>query len=250
MQLTFAIKRWDIWIPGVRGYQQWQQFLRSKKQQDTNEPFANVEYQCLKPAQIRRLSDISKITLDVALNTGKAEQVPAIFASRRGEVSRIAQLLSDICVGEELSPTAFSMSVHNTTSGLYSIQSVNRSPSTTIAGGHDTVMSGLVTVATLLASGQPEVLLVITEDRMPDIYHPFMTPGEQPVAAAFLLTPGDDISFEKLSVNQSGNIAGTSDQVIEIIKTIITGDPGLICGERMHYQIYRTGKHCNGTCSG
>lgn len=240
MKLTFAIESWDAWISGVRGYSDWQDFLSSDRKQNIDEPFANIEYRYLMPAQRRRLSDISKITLDIAL--AFAENRPtacSIFASRRGEVGRMAGLLNSISTGADLSPTAFSMSVHNTTSGLFSIQSDNQVSSTAIAAGHDTVVAGFIEACSLLAAGQQQVLLVVMEDQVPDVYQKFSSAGEQPVAAAFMLTAGNDFIMESTIIKTPESQPGTSDQVMKIISTIITGETAVIVGERMSCLIHR-----------
>ena len=240
MKLTFAIASWDAWMPGIRGYSDWQLFLSSGRKTPTDEAFANIEYRYLKPAQRRRLSDISKITLDVAFAvTENRPGIRSIFASRRGEVGRMADLLHSICTDDDLSPTAFSMSVHNTASGLFSIQSGNKAPSTAIAAGHDTVVAGLIEACSLLAKGQKEVLLVVTEDQVPDVYRQFSSSGEQPVAAAFLLTAGNELTMELTTATTAGSLSGTSDQVMQIISPLITGKPGIIAGERMPCLIRR-----------
>ena len=240
MKLTFTIERWDAWIQGIRSQSEWLDFFASGKQQRSGTPFADLQYHHLKPVQRRRLSDISKITLDVAFAVAaQCQTVRSVFASRWGEVSRMADLLTAICTGEDLSPTAFSMSVHNTSSGLFSIQSGNRAPSTAIAAGHDTVIAGWIEACTLLSLGQPKVLLVISEDLMPDVYQQFSAPEEQPVAAAFLLTPGDEFRFELSSQHNRKNFSGTCDQVIQILRTILTGKPAAIAGERMQCQIHQ-----------
>ena len=151
----------------------------------------------------------------------------------------MADLLHSICTDDDLSPTAFSMSVHNTASGLFSIQSGNKAPSTAIAAGHDTVVAGFIEACSILAKGQKEVLLVVTEDQVPDVYRQFSSSGEQPVAAAFILTAGNELMMELTTATTTGNLSGTSDQVIQIISTLITGKPGIITGERMPCLIHR-----------
>ena len=67
---------------------------------------------------------------------------------------------------------AFSFSVHNTASGLYSIASGNTTPSTAIAAGFDTLP-----MAILEAIGQlqrhDEVMVVYAEEPLPDAYNQF-----------------------------------------------------------------------------
>ena len=234
MKLKFGIEHWDAWMPGIRHKDSWRAKLSSIESGSVADPFADVEYQHLKPKQRRRLSDISKITLDVAFEVmGGHQQIPTVFASRRGEVNRMAGLLRDICAGDEASPMAFSLSVHNTASGLFSIQSDNQAPSTAIAAGHDTVAAALIEACSQLACGQERVLLVISEDRMPEIYRNFAAEEEQPVAAAFMLTNAEQFNMEAAGSTGPAPCSATSEQVSLLINLLLNQQPVLIAGERM-----------------
>ena len=231
MILKFGIEHWDAWAPGLREKSDWQTFLTSD---ESRLPEGSaISYLYLTPRQRRRLSDISKITLDVAVGAvGKYQQVPTVFASRRGEVSRMAELLQDICSSGEASPTAFSLSVHNTASGLFSIQTGNTAPSTAIAAGHDTVLSALVEACAQIACGHDKVLLVISEDVMPEVYAPFQQEGEHSIAAAFLLTNTDDYQLEVTPSLVEQAAQSTSEQLVQLLKIVCCKQSESIHGER------------------
>ena len=59
----------------------------------------------------------------------------AVFVSRHGELARSMTLLQALADGQALSPTDFSMSVHNTAAGLCSIQGKAAIPMTSLAAG-------------------------------------------------------------------------------------------------------------------
>ena len=233
--LTFGIERWDAWSAGIRDEQSWEQNLRENSTTGHSVSLNNANHLYLKPRQKRRLSAISKITLDVAFGAlGNEAQLSSIFASRRGEVQRMAGLLQSICKGEELSPMAFSLSVHNTTSGLFSIQSGNQAPSTAIAAGYDTLSSALIEACSQLACGQDKLLLVVSEDIMPEVYATFADPNEQPVAAAFLLTNKSQYALEIKTADQSNQQKlSTDQQVKQLLSAVIYNQPGVIQGERL-----------------
>ena len=235
--LSFGIERWDAWTTGIRDKSDWNRFLTDTPETVSVE--TPVNYHHLKPRQRRRLSDISKITLDVAFGAAGDSQVPTVFASRRGEVDRMAGLLHDICREEEASPTAFSLSVHNTTSGLFSIQSGNQTPSTAIAAGCDTVAAAFIEACCQLARGQQQVLLVIYEDAMPEVYRPFAVNAEQPVAAAFLMNNEQQFVLEtglSPKANMSGK-ASTSGQVFDCLKLFSGQQEISLSGERIPCKI-------------
>ena len=232
-------------MPGVRTAQQWRDHCDSVSSPVDGEPtFACLH---LPSRQRRRLSALSKSALDVALGVlGENLMVPVVFASRRGEVGRMVSLLQDICGESEASPTAFSLSVHNTATGLLSINSSNTLPSTAIAAGHDTVISALTEACTQLACGAENVLLIIAEDQLPELYSSFGSVGESPVAAAFMLTAGNEFQFQTKPnhtprKNHDDNrtllpgerYTSTAGQVELFIKALVTKSTTTMEGERL-----------------
>ena len=252
MSLSFSVKAWDGWLGGVRSQEQWKNFLShfhsvgsATSVTDALESVQLSEsvdqFLYLKPRQRRRLSQLSKMTLDVAFGAAEGgAHMPTVFASRRGEVSRMAGLLESICRESEASPTAFSLSVHNTASGLFSIQSGNQQPSTAIAAGHDTVASALLEACGQLANGAPEVLLVISEEMMPEVYSSMAEQDEHTVAGAFLLAQGRDYQLSlKPQMNSSPeqHYASTAHQLVQLISAFVEQEPVSIEGERLQCQI-------------
>ncbi|WP_066017327.1 beta-ketoacyl synthase chain length factor [Endozoicomonas atrinae] len=239
----FDIVRWDACSGSVRTMSQW---LDSDKGPGNTEPdkaFSDSpEYLYLTPRQRRRLSTVSKLALDVAVGCMDGQhQAPAVFASRYGEVGRMAGLLEDICSGEDASPTDFSLSVHNTSSGLLSIQTGNQKPSTAISAGHDSLGAGLIEAVSQLGAGLPEVLLVVFEDQMPDVYRCFGSRDEYPIAAAFLLKSGGSY---RLSVRGGQMIDSqvrapfsTFSQLRQLIGGVSGKRSTVITGERMSCRI-------------
>ena len=129
------------------------------------------------------------MALQVAYDCGVAEQeIRTVFSSRHGEANQTIPLLTDIVHENALSPTKFSLSVHNTASGLYTITAKNTSPSTAVAARLDTFEVGFVEAASAIAAGREERVLVVYSD-VP-LQPPFdvLVDYEPPVATAFLLS--------------------------------------------------------------
>lgn len=154
------------------------------------------------PALRRRCSTFSKVTLAVAhaalRNARSEELIPTVFASMHGESEITRGLLSDLAGNQQLSPMGFSLSVHNASSGLYSIATGNTAPSTAIAAGEDTFFMGLCeTLMMLHEGGFRRVLYVCSDDLVPA---QFLQEGAfQPVpyAVAVLLgMPGSGAGVE------------------------------------------------------
>lgn len=128
----------------------------------------------------RRLSTMAKAALYCAERCCAGVQSPHIvFASRHGEVSRTMEMVEHIVRGDEISPTDFSLSVHNATAGILSISKENRSPTTALAAGDDSFGWGLVE-AYMTWENNPDtmVLYLYCDDHLPEILSGFEDKGE------------------------------------------------------------------------
>jgi hypothetical protein len=120
----------------------------------------------------RGLSDTTRLfmhTAKIALAEAAVapERVHVIFASAFGEIATAEALLLEAHEQNGSSPARFRNSVHNTTTGLFSISTKNYLPSTAIAAGWSTVAMALCEASAQLACGAERVLLVFAEERVP-----------------------------------------------------------------------------------
>lgn len=148
------------------------------------------------PASLRRrCSALTKMTLAVAHACVKGENyksTPSVFASAHGEAAVTAQLLGDLSVDQALSPMGFSLSVHNSSSGIFSISSKNKASSTALAAGEHTFLMGLLETLLLVKRGKgAPVLYVYSDERIPEVFLPPNTLQPEPVALALLLGEGE-----------------------------------------------------------
>lgn len=156
----------------------------------------------------RRLSPLARMSLHVAHACSDGlPQLRLVFASRHGELNRTMVMLRQLAQGEPLSPTAFSLSVHNTAAGIFSILREDRSPATAIAAGDETLGCALLEASCQLDAepGLP-VLVVYGDEPLPEEYRGYATGPEPHHALAVLLAPdaGRSIEFE---VSASGRDA-------------------------------------------
>ena len=114
--------------------------------------------------------------------------LPVVYASRHGALERTIELLENLAKDEPLSPTAFSLSVHNSTVGLFSITRRDRSPATAVAAGAETLPAALLEGIGLLADGAEAVLVVYVDTPPPPPYDVFDEEKLPPFAVALLLT--------------------------------------------------------------
>ncbi len=202
MAYPFIIRRWSAWAPGLQTQDDWQQFAAGRKPPDHQAP-PPLQY-TPKPLQ-RRLSPLAKAAMFVVeqcLTPG--EQMPAVFSSSHGEIGKCLDMLNDLQRGEELSPTAFSLSVHNAIAGLFSIAYANRCEINCVAPGAGGIGPGLIEALGLLHAGHGEVLLVYYDEILPDFFPSvgFAASLPFPCAAALRLAlagPGLALAFSPTS---------------------------------------------------
>lgn len=139
------------------------------------------------------MSRLSKIAVQAALTVSpKCDANYLVFCSRDGEINRTSTLLACIAAGTELSPADFSQSVHNTSSGLYSIITKSQSPACSLAAGAASFAYAWFEAEAFLAEHDGgRVLLVDSDDVLPEEYRIFGDRQGCPYAVALLLSAGD-----------------------------------------------------------
>lgn len=149
----------------------------------------------------RRLSIVERAALHVAWNVFNPKEgedvpanlpemgaVPVVFASRWGEIGTTLKLMRQLHSEGEMSPAAFSSSVHNAAPGAWSLFTKNRTPYTAIAARERTYEMGLLEAETQLAAGEADaVLFVYAEESTPMYYRSAFGEMERAHAVALLL---------------------------------------------------------------
>jgi len=187
----FRIEQWRAWAPGLDSTADWCAWHQAPLRLiDSGE---QPDISVLPAMQRRRLSRLARMAFHVAWPLAAAHpQLPMVFASRHGETPRTLNILTDLAHGEPLSPTQFSLSVHNAIIGLWSIQRGDCSEMTALAGEGDGLENAILDACGMLAEGAPAVLLVIAEETPPELYRAFIDDVPFPYALGLLLTPGTD----------------------------------------------------------
>ncbi|MFM4703269.1 beta-ketoacyl synthase chain length factor [Aeromonas bivalvium] len=140
----------------------------------------------------RRLSAGSRLAVQLGLTMLARYSVDsAVFVSRHGELARSMSLLQGLAAGKALSPTDFSMSVHNTAAGICSIQGKATLAMSSLAAGEASLMAGLTEAVANLGAGQRRVLLVAFEGEIPAFHHPWLAQTPPHAVALVLGAQGD-----------------------------------------------------------
>lgn len=111
-------------------------------------------------------------------------------------MARSVSLLRQLAQGEPLSPTVFSLSVHNANSAVYSIARDDRANYSAVSAGPCSAAAGLCEALGLLADGAPQVLVVSTESALPEPYRLFETRALPLRAWAVLIETGVELRLE------------------------------------------------------
>lgn len=187
--ITFDISQWRAWAPGLQTPADWQSWAATGVCPSPEAQVPDVSF--LPAMQRRRLSQLARMAFAVGwpLAEGCAP-MPLVFVSRHGETPRTFSILSDLAEQQPLSPTQFSLSVHNAVIGLWSILRGETCEMTALAAAGDGFEQGLLEAAGLLQEGAPAVLLIIAEELPPPVYGPWIDDVPFAYALALRLTAG------------------------------------------------------------
>ena len=172
-----VVKSWAAWAPGIESHEQWSLWANGTLQPGLD-GIPDVKFF---PAMMRRrLSRLGKMAAAV-VHRCCDNQSPGygrrfVFASRYGEQQRTQRILEGLTKEGDVSPTAFSLSVHNAIAGLLSIAHKDEAPSVSIAAGRDTFSTAWVEASGLLISPREqceEVVLVYYDEPLTDEYAEF-----------------------------------------------------------------------------
>jgi len=188
----FGVSRWQAWAPGVSDPAGWRAWLKDEGEAD---PEALPDVSQLPPLLRRRLDRCGRMALHTAWPCAAGlTSVQSVFASRHGALSRTLELLDALARQETVSPASFSLSVHNSTAGLFSIARGDRGAATAMAAGADTLAMSLLEGANLVAEGAENVLVCYADDTLPPPYDSFVSGvnAHHPFAVSLLLTSAED----------------------------------------------------------
>jgi hypothetical protein len=187
VQHGLEIETWAFWTPESRIPTQWHEHW---EQPGARPKHAKVPDDAIPPAQRRRMSALSKLAVQVALEASRGATADfLVFASQHGELNRTCELLANIVAGVELSPTAFSQTVHNTSAGLYTIVAKSRAPASSVAAGANTFPYAWLEAEAFLVEGPTSrhALLVAYDEALPAPYRAYSQAAPCTYGVAFML---------------------------------------------------------------
>ena len=189
--MYFSIDQWCAWAPGLESAADWNLWLAAQPAALPAGALPSVSF--LPAMQRRRLGALGRMLFHVAWPLAEGQPaMPLVFVSRHGETPRTLAVLQALAADEPLSPTQFSLSVHNAIIGQWSILRADTSEMTALAGEGDGLEHGVLEALSLLAEGASSVLLVVAEEAPPHLYRCFIDDVPCAYALALRLVPGRD----------------------------------------------------------
>jgi hypothetical protein len=156
----------------------------------------------------------------------------SVFASQHGEPARVLPMLEDLAAGLDISPTQFSMNVHNAVAGIWSIARQDRSAGTAVGAGPESFGWGLAEAFGLhQADGEP-VLFVFGDDALPELFAS-QTRLQAPLHAVGLLIGLPAARWLAVERDASADAAEPAlPQSLHALLTLSGGAPGAWSGPR------------------
>jgi hypothetical protein len=180
-EIALTVWRWSVWPPLADS--------RATPEEDLRPDVSFVS-----AMMRRRLSTLSRMAFRVAADCllDEVEPVRHIHCSRYGEYRRNFRILEGLAANEPVSAAAFSMSVHNTASSLFAIETKDTAPSTALAGGEATLETAFLEAwSQLCADPHGRILIVYHDETLPNLYCGQETTVRSNSAFAMLVSPAD-----------------------------------------------------------
>jgi hypothetical protein len=197
---NFAISAWQAWAPGMEDTSAWETWAYAPYCPTIAAAPPTLGF--LPPLQRRRLSPLARMAVACAWPLAdRRPAMPVVYASHHGETTRNFELLQCLARDEPLSPTSFSLSVHNATAGLWSILRKETVETVALSASGDGLESAIAEACLLLASGHSDALVVLAEETPPAAYRRWIDDVPFSYALALRLTHGDEF---RLQIGASG----------------------------------------------
>jgi hypothetical protein len=218
-RFCFTLKHWRLWqSEAVSSPESWPcgEVLPS------NGGHADVGF--LPMMQSRRLSPLARAACSVAWHCRQADgnDLPTVFYSAHGESKNYYEMLTGMAAGEGVSPSQFSLSVHNAIGGLSSLHSTNTMPYVSLAAGTEGLFGAFIEAAGLLLEVQ-RVLVVCYEQPLPDAYQAYLPTARNTWALAMVLAGGGEPGFHlRLTRESPGDTTPAADSDSNLIDAILS----------------------------
>lgn len=195
---NFQVIRWAAWARGLDSQAAWRAWFDRSDSDALPDGPDQPDLKEVPPLMRRRIDPLGRAAIKSVYDAAGDEPLggPVVFASRWGEVARSLALLQQLVNEEALSPTQFSLSVHNASGALSSMARRDRENYLAVAAGAYSAEAGVNEAMGLLADGAPRVLVVCFDAPLPSAYAALAPEGAPAMTYAWacVLEAADDAS--------------------------------------------------------
>ncbi|TDQ57686.1 beta-ketoacyl synthase-like protein [Mesocricetibacter intestinalis] len=170
--LSFRVAAWNMVCDKLISPEDWKagpaHWIRAAEQWQDFSPCLDF----LAPLKRRRLSQPARLFFAAAWPLSEQLQnIPVVYASLNGEINRNFALWLSLLREGDISPTSFSLSVHNALIGQWSELRGVRQEMTALTARRDSFESAITEACLLLNEGHRRVLTVIAESPLSPLYN-------------------------------------------------------------------------------
>lgn len=224
-RLSFTLERWCLWqAEETPSGAHWP----DGEVLPCNRGKADVKF--LPMMQSRRLSPLARAASSVAWHCRQhAGDMPAVFFSSHGESHYYFEMLQGMAAHEDVSPSRFSLCVHNAIAGMSSFHSTSFQPYVSLSGGTEGLFSAFLEAGGLLLEA-PKVLVVWYEQPLPEAYRTCRDTSATTWALAMVLTrtgnPGHQLQLARFP---GTGLSATEGSARSLVQTILENRRSSIC---------------------
>ncbi|QIA77180.1 beta-ketoacyl synthase chain length factor [Rodentibacter caecimuris] len=216
-RFSFNIKNWAMVCSKKLESDDWKKGETFWQENAVNFEDVSPKLAFLPPLKRRRLSPSARLFFESAWDLlGENKNIPVVYASSNGEINRNFDLWHSLLTEGDVSPTSFSLSVHNALVGQWSELNGVKAETTALTAQQDNLEIALLEAHLLLNEGIKQVLVVVAESPLGDSYN--VSPiYRQPFsyALSLLVEKGGDYTLE---LDESEGDPSGSDNALTWVK--------------------------------
>lgn len=179
--------------------------------------------------QSRRLSPLARAACTVANHCRKINgDMPSVFFSSHGESQYYFEMLDGIAAREDVSPSRFSLCVHNAIAGLSSLHSASFLPTVCLSGGTEGIFAAFLEAGGLLLE-TPKVLVVCYEQPLPEAYRAYLVTSKTTWALAMVLTGAGDSGRQLRLTRRASKGIAAEDSAERLVRAILDNRRSSLC---------------------
>ncbi|MGI9283855.1 MAG: beta-ketoacyl synthase chain length factor [Pseudomonadales bacterium] len=189
MTVKFAVSEWSGWTP----------LQPSHASSDTTSiSYDQAPDVSAIPAMLRRrLNSLGRACASQVLTLlPPTPDIPLVYCSQHGDIERTLAVLLELAESATVSPNNFSLAVHNAICGVLSIHAGLTGSINTIAAGQQGLVPVLLEAAGLLSPSCPQVLCVLCDVRLPEVYQTANAQPHAPYAVCFVVSTVGGVALD------------------------------------------------------